>query len=516
HPQPLNFEDPRFEYQGIGNFGGRGGRQNAIQTRFSLRDDVTFSGLQLAGDHTLKVGLLAEFLDYTMIKNFRFQPVYRFREQENFAFPWQAALAFGEPDMASDNQAFGIYGQDQWDVNDALALSLGLRWDYETKMLDTDYVTPDYVRTALTGFAPENFFSDGNDRQSPMDNFAPRLGATYDLFQNGRTVLFAGAGRYYDRVLFNELVDVRFKENYRETFFEFSADGRPGTIRWDPKYLTKEGLQELQAAGGGRHEVWLFDNNSEVPYADQWNLGVRQSFGGMVGSLSYGSVRGYNNLQWSFAPFSLNANGTCCNVPSSHPGAVLMSNQDEETYYDAIYATLDRPMSRGGRYGFNLAYTYAEAETMGDERGSVTFPPPGTTTHATHPTSGHEKHRLVANGMLRVPWDVLLSTLVQYGSGPQIVGTRIVSNIGWPAGERFVHHGEGRSWSAVDLRGEKTFNLGRTGLGIVLEAFNLLNTDRYSCYQDFEGMNGNPDLLEPGCITQGSQRRFQAGFRVEF
>ncbi|HEU4523207.1 MAG TPA: hypothetical protein VFT12_14455, partial [Thermoanaerobaculia bacterium] len=166
--------------------------------------------------------------------------------------------------------------------------------------------------------------------------------------------------------------------------------------------------------------------------------------------------------------------------------------------------------------GFNLSYTYADAQTKGDERGSVTFPPPGTTTFDTHPTLGTEKHRLVANGMMRVPWDVMLSALLQYGSGPQVVGTRIVSNIGWPAGERFVHHGEGRSWSSVDLRGEKVFNLGVTGVGVILEAFNLFNTDRYSCYADFEPLNGNPDLLEPGCIVQASQRRFQAGLRVQF
>ena len=42
----------------------------------------------------------------------------------------------------SRNKQFGIYVQDDWEVNEHLLLNLGVRWDYEETPSYLDYVTP--------------------------------------------------------------------------------------------------------------------------------------------------------------------------------------------------------------------------------------------------------------------------------------------------------------------------------------------------------------------------------------
>ncbi len=47
------------------------------------------------------------------------------------------------------NKQYGIYFQDDWEVNDHLIVNLGLRYDYEDSPSYTDFVTPADVVAAL-------------------------------------------------------------------------------------------------------------------------------------------------------------------------------------------------------------------------------------------------------------------------------------------------------------------------------------------------------------------------------
>jgi hypothetical protein len=521
HPKPV-IDAPSFLYLGIGWFGGRGGEQHVQQGRLSLRDDVTFAGLKAAGTHTLKVGAIVDSLEYSFFKNFLTHPVYLFRSEENFEFPFEAEYAFGDPNLAADNQSYGFYVQDEWEVSAPLLLSLGFRWDHETNMFDPDYVTPAEVRDTLSSRLPAKYFTDGDDRDKP-NMLSPRFGFSYDVFQTARTVAFGGWGRYYDRVLFNDILDVRFREAYRPGRFRFSANGLPrdglATVQWNPRYLTEAGLAEVLATGvTGEREAFLLENDTEVPYADQWNLGVRQSFGAMFGSIAYSNIRSYHGLSWQFA--FRNPDGSCCAIPVEWPfGNVLISNDDVQSWYNAVYVTLDRPITADTRWGFNVAYTFSDAERNGDDRGSPSFALayPTIEEYGQYRPVGAEDHRLVLSGMVEVPWDVLLSTMIQYGSGPYFGLIDASGGFGFPR-ERYRGGAlEGEAYTTIDLRAEKDFRFGgNTRLGIILEAFNVTNDERFSCYQDFLPPEGNPRLGQPGCIVSGTQRRFQVGARFGF
>lgn len=516
NPQPLNPDQVGFEYEGLLRIGGRDTEQRIGQERLAFRDDVTLSSLKFGGrPHTVKVGATLDFLDYTVTKLFEQNPRYFFAERFGptaTTIPYKARYGLGDPDLSAENTEFGIYAQDDWLVSDQLTLNLGLRWDYESNMLNTDHVTPAEVRARLSDSFAADYFTDGNDREAPLYMWQPRLGFSYDVLKTGRTIVFGGAGRYYDRVLFNNTLDEKFRLQYAVGEFFFSPDGSPfdghPAAKWDPKYLTRAGLDELRASGiTGRPEVFLIENDTRVPYSDQWNLGVRQSFGAMVASLSYANIRSYHGMSFLWGA------GACCPQFDPAYSNVLVSSDDIKTWYDAVYFQLDRPYS--GRYGFNLAYTYADAEQVGGDLFSLDLP-----TIADWPkygTPGTQDHRIVASGIVGIPLDIRLSTLIQYSSGDKF---RIhdFSN-GFCSDNRCYTPltGEGPSWMTVDLRGEKDFPvMSRYSVGVTLEAFNVFNEERFESFQDFNGPGGNPNLGDPNSIVGGSQRRYQFGIRFGF
>jgi hypothetical protein len=75
---------------------------------------------------------------------------------------------------------YSIYVQDQWTVGNRLTLNLGVRTENEK----VPTFRPEVKKNAIEfGF---------------RDKIAPRLGATYDVFADGRFKLFGAWGRYYD------------------------------------------------------------------------------------------------------------------------------------------------------------------------------------------------------------------------------------------------------------------------------------------------------------------------------
>lgn len=528
HPQPVT-NDVGREYAGIIRIGGRGGEQEIGQKRLAIQDAVTLSDINMKGSHVIKVGGNAETVDYTVRKDFWGNPFFIFRNDPNhgytYDFPAEAQYGIGDPDMSADNQKFGLFVQDEWSVNPALLLNLGLRWDYETNMLDPDYVTPPDVVAAYSSMLPAKYFTNGDDRETPTDMFQPRLGFSWDVKQDSRTVVYGGAGRYYDRVLYNDILDIRFRLQYKFGIFRFAPPGTPadevpaGYVVWNDSYYTEAGLRQVMASGQtGNPEVFLLANDTEVPYSDQFNVGLRQSFGNMFGSLEYSNIRSYNGLSWLFG--NRHPNGDCCiGVPGY--ANVLISDDNRKTWYDAFTVKLDRPFSGSTPWGFTFAYTYADAEQNG--RDLFALNELSVEDYGRYAVPGTEKHRLVASGIIRGPWETKLAGILQYGSG--IAYNVEDASAGWGFNEfQFIGgEGEGDSWQTLDLRGEKDFTFAGHTAGIIFEAFNVFNEEHYASYDGFfsapRTVNDPPTNAhfgQPWDIVQNSQRRFQVGVRFGF
>jgi outer membrane receptor protein involved in Fe transport len=515
----LNPDLVGLNYFGVIRVGGKDTSQKFDQKRTELRDDYNLPTFRAGGDHSLQVGGIADFLRYSVTKFQNGNPVYNFKNDpaNGFTFdqPFEALFGFGNPNLSANNQEYGIYGQDTWTVNPRLTINLGLRYDYETRQLDDSYVTPANIVAGLTGKIDSSYFSNSHNRSQYTNQLQPRLGFSYDLTGAGKTILFGGAGRYYDRLFLNATLDERFRLQYPVYRIEFSPDGRPGTIQWNPSYLTPAGLHTLIASGQTSPEIYLLNNNTKPPYSNQWNLGVRQSFGNWVGSLSYNGVRGYHGFTW------LSASGICCQALVPGFGNVIISDPNGKRYwYDGIFLTLDRPFTNN--WGAHLAYTHANAKQTGNDLFSLDYP--SAAAYGKHDVPGSEKDRIVANAIFGLPWDTRFSTTITLGTGAAFNVLDFSQGFDLPARlqtrpfDRTIY--PQKTWGfadrSVDFHLEKDFRVaGNVSVGLVGEIFNAFNWASYGCLDNFIGPGGNSNFGNPSCVIN-LPRREQVGLKINF
>jgi len=116
------------------------------------------------------------------------------------------ALGFPAGGLGPDNR-LGFYVGDSWKILPNLTLSPGLRWVRDTGRTDSDLAAPDC--SGVTGpCVPLNsaFPGYGNSVNNPNKNFAPQFGIAWDPAKNGRTVIRAGAGLFYENVIYNNVL----------------------------------------------------------------------------------------------------------------------------------------------------------------------------------------------------------------------------------------------------------------------------------------------------------------------
>ncbi|MCM3904444.1 MAG: TonB-dependent receptor [Pyrinomonadaceae bacterium] len=112
------------------------------------------------------------------------------------AFSERPALGFSNG--GTTNHRLGVYFTDAWKIRRNFTITLGLRYDYDSALADSDL-----VRTAkLAEFSPALAGFVNND----VNNFAPQAGFAWDLNGNGKTVIRGGAGIYYDGNIINNIL----------------------------------------------------------------------------------------------------------------------------------------------------------------------------------------------------------------------------------------------------------------------------------------------------------------------
>ncbi|HUF27398.1 MAG TPA: TonB-dependent receptor [Gemmatimonadaceae bacterium] len=515
--------------------------QDFTQQRFSLRDDVTWTAWQWLGSHIVKGGVNLDFVNYDISKRNSEVPTFVFEPWfNNFSIPQRVEFQFGDPNFGGNNTQIGLFIQDDWSPTPRLTLNLGVRWDYETAMMNYDWVTPPGVVQALNThedslFLPldrERYFTDGNDRSPFLGAIQPRLGASYALDASGRTTVFGGWGIYYDRNIYDIAIEEQFAiqhPGYRVEFVPPGDTPGPNQLEFDPVYM-EEGLPALVDALASINalnpEVKLLPNDLQPPMSQQFTAGVRHLLGTFVLEAAYTGVRSHNIPTFYWA----NQNFVCperafsvpnCFVNRSVPGysTILFLDDAGKTWYDALAIKVDRPYRRIEEFGWGagLTYTLASRHTQGFN-DLFSFPNP-----VDYPKQrrNDERHRIVSHFVVDMPylWGVQLGGLVTLGSGTRYdLGGRFDNNLqpgaGEPEKDSFILP-NAFGFRNVDLRLRKNFvQVGGNDLALTLDAFNVFNFQNLGCYSSVPDP-ANENFGRAGC-TVSDPRFIQLGLDYRF
>jgi hypothetical protein len=181
---------PNITTGGIGFYEAASRGENQ---QWSVKSTNTFGG------HQVKYGFLYEDIDYRQANN-RTGPTFNtpsgqtatggsvsILPEPTFGRIYRVNRANFNIERPTTQSYWAVFLQDSWRATDRLTINAGLR--YEEQELKGTF---EELTVFGTGATLENF---------PMkDNWAPRIGVTYDVVGSGRSKLFANYGRFYARV----------------------------------------------------------------------------------------------------------------------------------------------------------------------------------------------------------------------------------------------------------------------------------------------------------------------------
>ncbi|WAC63758.1 TonB-dependent receptor [Pseudoxanthomonas sp. SL93] len=426
-----NNNNPAMEE--IINRGGGGDFQNKGQKGYSIQNDFTFTGWQ---GHTLKAGIKYKDIDLSAFEQSPYSPQFRYDFLRSLDVPYFVqftASGNGYPtSVESSAKQFGIYLQDDWEVNEHLTLNMGLRWDYEKNPSYEDHVTPAALVSALQAWPNINnanvdydyndYISTGNNRDAFKDGWQPRVGFSYDLNGDQRHVIFGGAGRSYNRNQFDYLSYEKYRLAFQRYEYQFNTPGHtcapnPATncYNFDPSMLDPAVLAAMAAANPNNGaEVFLLNNDIKTPYSDQFSLGMRNAFelfgidwsssvtllrieskDGILWTMGNrypnGEFRSNPALDWGGQPWGEQLPGW---------GRFFIGNNAVETTLNSLLVSLEKPYTRQSGWGMSLAYTYSDAEENRSNSDQFSFDYPNLDNVSFTSALGVPEHRLVMTGIL--------------------------------------------------------------------------------------------------------------------
>jgi hypothetical protein len=160
------------------------GAANVFTTAANHQYNMRFAANYVTGSHAFKVGMQ----DMWGTRN------YRYDTNQSQAWTFLRGIPtsitqYARPliDTEHLNAALGAYVQDRWTLN-RLTLNMGLRFDYHNAQVPAQNL-------AAIPFVPARTYDAINDVPNWKD-LSPRVGATYDVFGDGKTILRGAYNRY--------------------------------------------------------------------------------------------------------------------------------------------------------------------------------------------------------------------------------------------------------------------------------------------------------------------------------
>ncbi len=531
----IQFRDFRGGLDGFAT-GGFG----LIQSKDFERESWGGSASRFFADHELKFGL--EYEDETAEVTKRMSGGQRVDIFENPVDPsrpiyrhfyWTTADATVDNAPTSalfaspEHQVTTAFLQDRWQATDRLTLNLGVRWDRQ-EIIDAS----------------------GTRQIDLADDYAPRLGFTWDPQGDQSSKLFGSYGRYYEQIPMDLVIR------------SFSFERQPRIINYDPVSTLPDPQAEADfgtasAILGGFTEP--SDPNMENQYLTEALLGYERE---IAPDLAVGVKLVYREYGQVIEDFLCADDGTYC---IGNPGESVWV-QDGVTYdFNQVFTldysrTLPAPDPEREYRGIQLdatkrfsenwqglaSYIYSELEgnfdglfapftNIGADPNITAaydyfdfFTDGRDLTRITNegPLSNDRKHQFKASGIYLTDFDLSIGVAAYYRTGTP--RTRYGFSDAYNRYEFFLtgRGAEGRTPDTyeADLHLGYPIAIGeRAEVNLLLDVFNVLNAQRPILLDQRWGFqeadNASPTPVNPGygqAVLRTPPTSFRLGVRVSF
>jgi hypothetical protein len=368
-------------------------------------------------NHNLKFGAdyhyftSSFFLDFASRGQFIFSGAFTGNPSANAAgnpladlllgLPTFSLRGVGKTDFLFVSKSISGFFEDNWRVKPNLTVALGIRYEYNVPMTEKknrltnfDFATGTVVQAGQAGVSDSTYDSDKN-------NFAPRIGFSWDLFNNGKWSLRGGYGVFYEIAVINTLLGLRLNPPFFEV--DALANDPASPIFLQQTFANPQALSlNLNA----------FLKNFRDGYVQQWSFGVQHELVrnllidvGYVGTKGTHLYRTYDPNQAFLGPGS---------VASRRPFPAFGSMSTVASNANSIYHALEVRVEKrfSGGLSFLSSYTYSKAI----DDSSAEF---GNNSDSNFPQDSHNLpgERGLANFDARHRW--VLSYIYELPIGPR-------------------------------------------------------------------------------------------------
>ncbi len=482
------------------------------------------------------------------------------------------SLNGGAAEANIPNWQLGLYIQDDWRLTDRLTLNLGFRYDYVDGWAIDQSKSASFQALQAAGragrFAGQPYFREfGLESKEDTNNWQARVGAAWDVRGDGREVVRAGYGRYYDVGYTNaNILFPAINATGIGAGTIFTVTNAAGIVKSDGTFFrVGDPIATIESQNEAGGSLPLNSNTASPrirqPYSDQYSIGWSHQLNpATVLDIDYMHTEG-RDLGWRIQLNHRNP-GVGATGPRQFadlgisPANFTVNVSDGKSRYDGINFGIRRRMTDGLQFSAWYSLSSAKSTTGNasdelnvqniqnhlDPYADVQFGPSGRSD---------ARHRVSLSAVWQAPYGITVAPIWRYRSalpvnltdGRDLNANGVANDItdtafGFDGFDddgnvilkelgpcETINCGRGASQHTFSLRVSKSFNLiGTARLEAIAEVFNLFNALNPSTFtgRRFIPTTGAPDpnFLRPtefsGDFQNPEQRVGQLGFRFTF
>ena len=515
--------------------------QTTNQVKYQYKDDFSFSKTIGGKTHDFKAGLA--FIDeptlggdfssgltgqYSMIQGPAGGPAWVVNDITKYG---------GFSGDSTPTKQYSAYLQDDWRFSQNLTFNLGLRYDYYDALTLNQSTNP--IWQMLSTQTTYNYkellpFKNGGGRvlQNAKNDWAPRIGFTWDVNGDGRNILRGGLGRFYDFPYTNATIlfpAMAVQSNYGVIYEVTDPNGiknSDGTYFQPGQPLPPCPNCGLSASTPNE----VASPNLKPPHSDQISLGYSWQVNSWVGITTDAVKVQYRDLPYRYRAnpvidaagdrlftsldFSNNFRIWTGDGFADYTGLNIGVHVRGDKFELQGFYTLSHTTGNvlGGADEFRLTRVEYQPD-MKNYRDQSVNPYDPTCSACTGPLDTDSRNRITLAGSYRLPAGFTVSGMFRYHDGtPYTIFVQGATMITLAPGVYKVNSGTGDSFSQLDLRLSKDFKFAKDlGLDLYAEVFNVFNAKNPANYT----ATGTPTAWA-GDPYQGEQRLLQLGARFNF